>query len=67
MFGAHERRSPMTRGPNSRHDPERFYHCDCRDEGGEEHDDRFYHCHCIEEGYDPDAAAQAPGKDSEAK
>ena len=34
-----------------RHDPERFYHCDCLEEGNK-HDDRFYHCHCIEDGYD---------------
>lgn len=38
--------------PNERHDPERFYHCDCLEEGTE-HDDRFYHCDCLEGGYDP--------------
>ena len=37
------------------HDPERFYHCDCLDEDGEEHDDeRFYHCTCIEDGFELD-------------
>lgn len=33
-----------------RHDQERFYHCDCLEEGSE-HDGRFYHCTCIDDGY----------------
>lgn len=37
----------------TRHDPNRFYHCDCLDEYGLEHDDRFYHCDCLEGGYTP--------------
>lgn len=35
---------------NPKHDPDRFYHCDCLEEGTE-HDDRFYHCDCIEDGF----------------
>jgi hypothetical protein len=34
---------------NPPHDPERFYHCDCLEEGDEHDKDRFYHCDCVEE------------------
>lgn len=35
--------------PSPPHDPERFYHCRCLEEGDEHDKDRFYHCDCIEE------------------
>lgn len=41
---------------SERHDPERFYHCDCPPY---DHDaERYYHCDCLEGGYDPDAAVE---------